>query len=114
MQLLVHQRGIQKDSFVVQTNGVFVLPCYDTNAQEGWKMKIWNYIALTLVLIGALNWGLIGFFRFDLITSIFGGSMFWLSRVIFALVGIAALWSLRFYPIIEHEEKEASTMMYRQ
>lgn len=76
-------------------------------------MKIVNYIALTLILIGALNWGLIGFFGFDLITSLFGGSMFWLSRVIFALVGLSALWCLRFYPLVEHEEKRVS-MMYRQ
>ena len=47
-------------------------------------MKTGNYIALTLVIIGALNWGLIGFFGFDLVTTIFGGSMFWLARVIFA------------------------------
>ena len=60
-------------------------------------MKTGNYIALTLVIIGALNWGLIGFFGFDLVTSIFGGSMFWLARVIFALVGLAGLWSLNFY-----------------
>lgn len=60
-------------------------------------MKTGNYIALTLVIIGALNWGLIGFFGFDLVTSVFGGSMFWLARVIFALVGLAGLWSLNFY-----------------
>ena len=42
-------------------------------------MKTGNYIALTLVIIGALNWGLIGFFGFDLVTTIFGGSMFWLA-----------------------------------
>ena len=60
-------------------------------------MKTGNYIALTLVIIGALNWGLIGFFGFDLVTTIFGGSMFWLARVIFALVGLAGLWSLRLY-----------------
>ena len=55
-------------------------------------MKTGNYIALTLVIIGALNWGLIGFFGFDLVTTIFGGSMFWLARVIFALVGFTAQW----------------------
>ncbi len=60
-------------------------------------MKTAHCIALTLVIIGALNWGLIGFFGFDLVTSIFHGSMFWLARVIFALVGIAGLWSLQFY-----------------
>ena len=47
-------------------------------------------IALVLVIIGAINWGLIGFFRFDLVTAIFGG----LNRWIFALVGLAGLASI--------------------
>ena len=47
-------------------------------------------IALVLVIVGAINWGLIGFFRFDLVTAIFGG----LNRWIFALVGLAGLASI--------------------
>jgi len=39
-------------------------------------MRVANYVALTLVIIGALNWGLIGFFGYDVVTSLFGGSMF--------------------------------------
>ena len=54
-------------------------------------MKATNMIALTLVVIGALNWGLIGFFGFDLVTTLFHGSLFWLARVIFALVGLSGL-----------------------
>lgn len=61
------------------------------------NMKTWNYIALTLVIIGALNWGLIGFFGFDLVTTLFNGSLFWIARVIFALVGVSGLWCLRLY-----------------
>ena len=53
-------------------------------------MKATNMIALTLVVIGALNWGLIGFFGFDLVTTLFHGSLFWLARVIFALVTFKA------------------------
>lgn len=48
-------------------------------------------IALVLVIIGAINWGLIGFFRFDLVASIFGGQTAGLSRLIYALVGLAGL-----------------------
>lgn len=48
-------------------------------------------IALVLVIIGAINWGLIGFFRYDLISSIFGGETTAISRVIYALVGISGL-----------------------
>lgn len=49
-------------------------------------------IALTLVLIGALNWGSIGLFGFDAVGYLFGGQLAALSRVIFTLVGLAGLW----------------------
>jgi len=51
-------------------------------------------IALALVIIGAINWGLIGFFQYDLVASIFGGQTAFLSRVIYALVGLSGLVSL--------------------
>lgn len=54
-------------------------------------------LALTLVIIGAINWGLIGFFGFDLVSTLFGGSSSWISRIIFALVGLAGLYALTFY-----------------
>lgn len=60
-------------------------------------MKAMNCIVLTLVIIGALNWGLIGFFGFDLVTFIFGKNMLWLSRVIFAIVGLAGIYAITFY-----------------
>jgi uncharacterized protein len=47
--------------------------------------------ALVLVIIGAVNWGLIGFFQFDLVATLFGGTDSVLSRIIYALVGIAGL-----------------------
>lgn len=59
-------------------------------------MKTLNYIALILVIIGAINWGLIGFFKFNLVDSIFG-SMSGVSRIIYALVGLAGLYSLKFF-----------------
>ena len=49
-------------------------------------------IALVLVIIGALNWGLIGLFGLDLVAFLCGGQMAVLSRVIYSLVGIAGLW----------------------
>ena len=60
-------------------------------------MKITNFIALTLVVIGALNWGLIGFFGYDVVTALFHESLFWIARTIFALVGLAGIWCLTFY-----------------
>ena len=58
--------------------------------------KVLDCIALTLAIIGAVNWGLIGFFSFDLVALIFG-NMSWISRVIYALVGISGLYLLSFY-----------------
>lgn len=44
-----------------------------------------------LVIIGALNWGLIGLFRFDLVAALFGGSDSWLSRIVYSVVGLSGL-----------------------
>ena len=57
-------------------------------------MRILDKIALALVVIGGINWGLIGIFRFDLVAWIFGGQAATLSRIIYTLVGIAALWCI--------------------
>ena len=51
-------------------------------------------LALSLVIIGALNWLLVGLFRWDLVAALFGGSDAWLSRVIYTLVGIAGLYCI--------------------
>ena len=51
-------------------------------------------IALILTIIGALNWGLIGLFQFDLVAWIFGGQTALLSRIIYGLVGLAGLWCI--------------------
>ena len=58
--------------------------------------KILDSIALTVAIIGAINWGLIGFFSFDLVAFIFG-NMSWVSRIIYALVGICGLYLITFY-----------------
>ncbi len=62
-------------------------------------MKVLYYIALTLVIIGAINWLLIGLFSFDLVATIFG-SMSVVSRIVYVLVGIAGLISIGLYPRI--------------
>lgn len=58
--------------------------------------KCYDYTALTLVIIGAINWGLIGIFKLDLVAFLFG-NMSWLSRIIYALVGLAGLYLLSMY-----------------
>ncbi len=58
--------------------------------------KVLDYTALTISIIGAVNWGLIGFFDFNLVAFLFG-SMTWLSRIVYALVGLCGLYLLTFY-----------------
>ncbi len=53
-------------------------------------------LALILVIIGGLNWGLIGLFKFDLVAALFGGQDALFSRIIYSLVGIAGLYSITF------------------
>jgi len=68
-----------------------------------WKddnMKVIDTIALVLVIIGAINWGLIGIFNFNLVDAIFG-TMSVISRIIYTLVGIAGLWSIKL--LLDHK-----------
>ena len=60
------------------------------------RFNVWDYIAHILVIIGALNWGLIGFFDYDLVSGIFGFGG-WFNRCIFALVGLAGLYVISFF-----------------
>lgn len=64
--------------------------------------------ALVLVIVGAVNWGLIGFFQFDLVAALFGGGDSILSRIVYALVGISGLVCI---PLLAKplDESEAST-----
>ena len=57
-------------------------------------MKIIDKTALVLIIIGAINWGLIGFFKFNLVEMIFG-DMTVLARIVYALVGISGLWGIK-------------------
>ena len=57
-------------------------------------MKIIDKIALIRIVIGALNWGSVGFFGFDCVAFLFGGQMGTISRIIYALVGVAGLWGI--------------------
>ena len=57
-------------------------------------MKIIDKIALILVVIGAINWGLIGIFKFNLVDTIFG-TMSIISRIIYTLVGISGVWLIK-------------------
>lgn len=55
-------------------------------------MTTLDRIVLALAVVGALNWGLVGFFRFDLVAALFGGQTAGLSRIVYALVGLCGLY----------------------
>ncbi len=55
------------------------------------KLNAFDWIALVLVVVGGLNWGLVGFFKFDLVATIFG-DMSTLSRIVYSLVGLSSLY----------------------
>ncbi|HEX9026133.1 MAG TPA: DUF378 domain-containing protein [Clostridium sp.] len=59
-------------------------------------MKTLDTIALILVVIGGINWGLIGFFQFNLVGSLFG-NVSMMTRIIYSLVGVASIYSLSFF-----------------
>ena len=56
--------------------------------------KTMDTLALILTIIGSVNWGLVGIFRFDLVAWIFGGQAAVISRIIYTLVGLAGLWCI--------------------
>ncbi|TCP59361.1 hypothetical protein EV586_101577 [Tumebacillus sp. BK434] len=58
------------------------------------RMNTLDRIALTLIIIGALNWLLVGLFQWDLVAALFGGEGSWLSRLVYTLVGISGLYCL--------------------
>lgn len=68
--------------------------------------KIIDCTALTIAIIGAINWGLIGFFDFNLVAFIFG-SMSWISRIIYALVGICGIYLICFYMRLGNSTSES-------
>jgi hypothetical protein len=57
-------------------------------------MRAINIITLLLVIVGGLNWGLVGLFEFDLVAALFGGPDATLARIVYVLVGLSAVWQL--------------------
>lgn len=57
-------------------------------------MYVLNIATLVLVIVGGLNWLLVGAFEFDLVAAIFGGAMTPLARFVYVLVGLSAIWQL--------------------
>lgn len=59
-------------------------------------MKTFDYIVLILIIVGAVNWGLIGFLQFDLVRVLFG-DMSMISRIVYALVGLGGLYAISYF-----------------
>jgi uncharacterized protein len=60
-------------------------------------MRTVNMVVLILVVIGGLNWGLVGLFDFNVVGAVFGDTA---ARIIYVIVGLAAIWSLTFFRLI--------------
>ena len=57
-------------------------------------MRMLNLVTLVLIIVGGLNWGLVGAFDFDLVATLFGGRDAPLARIVYVLVGLSALWQI--------------------
>lgn len=66
-------------------------------------MNVLNKIFLILLIIGGLNWGLVGLFQYDLVASLFGGMSSLLSRIVYTLVGISGLYCITLLFHHDHE-----------
>ena len=65
-------------------------------------MRALNVITLVLLIVGGLNWGLVGLFGFDLVAALFG-EMSTLSRIVYILVGLSALWQI--FPLLKGDRQ---------
>lgn len=68
-------------------------------------MNALNKIFLVILIIGGINWGLVGLFQYDLVAALFGGTASIVSRIVYTLVGISGLYcvSMLFYRTSDHE-----------
>jgi uncharacterized membrane protein YuzA (DUF378 family) len=64
-------------------------------------MRVLDVVAAVLLVIGGLNWGLVGLFQFDLVATIFGGQEAAISRVVYVLVGLSAIYQAAMWKAIQ-------------
>lgn len=69
------------------------IPDRRTHAAKAKRLGAMDWLAMTLLIVGGLNWGLVGLFNFDLVATLFG-EMSAVSRVVYTLVGLSALYSI--------------------
>lgn len=68
-------------------------------------MKALDSVALALLIVGGLNWLLIGLFEFDLVATIAGGSTTIFAKIIYVIVGLCAIYCLKFFPLISRRDQ---------
>jgi len=61
------------------------------------NLNVFDWIALVLVIIGGLNWGLIGIDSSWNVVNLLFGSVMWLERTLYIIIGLASLWSIKFF-----------------
>lgn len=77
-------------------------------------MKALDTIALILLIVGGLNWLLVGLFEFDLVATLFGGQEELLSKIVYILVGLSALYCLKFLGLINAPRTTVRTTTTRR
>ena len=78
------------------------LELLDIRFAGGNDMKVWNCLALVITIIGAINWGLIGLFDFNLVSFLFGAGSI-ITRIIYILVGICGIYLLTFFSKLDED-----------
>ncbi|MEM1457058.1 DUF378 domain-containing protein [Pediococcus pentosaceus] len=69
-------------------------------------MKALDITALILLVVGGLNWLLVGIFQFDLVATLFGGQAAIISRIVYILVGVSAIYCLKFFGLINAQPEK--------
>lgn len=66
-------------------------------------MKVWNIVSLAVLILGGLNWLLVGLFEWNLVEELFGGTDEVVTRIIYVIVGLSALYGLSFFTKVSEE-----------
>ena len=91
---------------VYTTDGPVRMPGPNRIGTGGTPLKALNVAALVLMVVGALNWGLWGFFQFDLVAALFGGNTSAPSRIVYSLVGLAGVIGLTLFGLLLGRTRE--------
>ncbi|TYP69366.1 DUF378 domain-containing protein [Paenibacillus methanolicus] len=66
-------------------------------------MKVWNIVSLAVLILGGLNWLLVGLFEWNLVEELFGGTDAVVTRIVYVIVGLSALYGLSFFAKVSED-----------